>query len=172
MKAALLICAVLAAPAHGAVLTLSPATSQIAYTVYALGLLPISAQFGDFAGTVTTRTGAPADCQVQVSVRVASLTMAGPSHALALSAGVLDAARFPIMRFSGHCEGGRLDGQLTLHGITRPLTLTMQRQGREVTATGMLLRRDYAIGGLPGLLGQRIRIRLQAPLPPQISPPP
>jgi polyisoprenoid-binding protein YceI len=75
------------------------------------------------------------------------------------------------MHFTGHCvgsslqTGGQLAGALTLHGVTRQVVLDVVRDGTHVTATGMLLRRDYAIGGLPGMVGQHIRFRLAASLP-------
>ena len=69
----------------------------------------------------------------------------------------------------GQCAGATLTGELTLHGITHPLLLALARAGGQMMATGNLQRRDYAITGLPGLVGQRIRIRLRTALPPAIA---
>ncbi len=130
----------------------------------------MNAHFDDFAGTVIMDTAAPGSCHVQVTVRIASLHMADPARTrLALGSSMLDAAHFPTMAFTGQCDGAMLNGALTLHGVTRPLELTMQRRDSLMTATGVLQRRDYVITGLPGLVGQRIRIRLQTALPPPLA---
>ena len=150
--------------------TLSPATSKIEYTVFTFGMLPMSAYFNDFAGTISSDIPPAGHCHVEVSVRVASLHMTDPvRRRIALGTSMLDAAHFPTMNYSGQCAGATLTGGLTLHGITRPLVLTLRRQGALVIATGILQRQDYAISGLPGLVSQRIRIRLQTPLPAAIA---
>jgi polyisoprenoid-binding protein YceI len=163
----LLAASVLApAAARAAPIPIAPPASHLGYTVFAMGLVPINASFQDFAGTLIVDPARPADCAVQVTVRMASLHMADPiRNRLALGASMLDAARYPTMHFDGHCEGQSLVGALTLHGVTRPLTLALQRDGTHVTATGMLQRRDYAIAGMPGLIGQRVRLHLDAHLP-------
>jgi polyisoprenoid-binding protein YceI len=168
--AALAATAFLAAPAAAGVvapIALAPPASQLAYTVFAFGLIPINASFQDFTGTLTLDPGQPQSCQVHLTVRVASLRMADPDRSRqALGPAMLDAAHYPTMHFDGHCAGPSLVGQLTLHGVTRPLIMAVQRDGEHVVATGVLQRRDYAIAGLPGLVGQRVRFRLNAPLPP------
>jgi polyisoprenoid-binding protein YceI len=167
--AALSVTLVTPAPAAAtqmAPIPLTPPATRIGYTAFALGLLPINAAFHDFAGTLTIDPSQPAHCQVQVTVQIASLRMADPArNRLALSPAMLDAARYPTMRFTGHCEGTELVGDLTLHGVTHRIAMALQRQGRHVVAIGTLLRRDYAIASLAGLLSQRVRVRLDAQLP-------
>ncbi len=140
--------------------------------MFALGLFPINAQFEDFSGTLTVDPRDPSHCAVDLTVRIASLRMDDPArNKLALSDNVLDAAHYPSMHFAGVCAdaGSALAGALTLHGVTHPLTLSVMRDGTHVTATGMLRRGDYAIGGLPGFVGQRIRFRLAAELPVEVA---
>ncbi len=162
--------ATVAAAAAPALAPLAPATSKIEYTVFTLGMFPMSAYFNDFAGTVSTDSPPTGQCHVAVSVRIASLHMNDPVRTrIALGASMLDAAHFPTMAFTGQCAGATLTGALTLHGITHPLALTLRREGARVIATGMVQRRDYAITGMPGLVGQRIRTRLQTALPPTID---
>ncbi len=162
-------------PAGAAVIApipLAPPSSELGYTVFALGMIPINATFRDFSGSLVVDPHDTKACAVRITVRIASLHMADPArNKLALSAAVLDAAHYPSMQFAGRCDqgGGVLAGQLTLHGVTHPLTLHVQRDGTQVTATGMLLRHDYGIGGLPGLVGQRIRFRLAAKLPAELA---
>ena len=80
---------------------------------------------------------------------------------MALGSAMLDAARFPTMGFVGQCAGDTLSGTLKLHGVSHALVLSLQLQDGQVIATGTVQRRDYAILGMGGLVGQRIRIRLQ-----------
>ena len=149
---------------------LAPPGTHIGYTVYAIGLVPIDASFGAFSGTLSVDAAHPALCKVQVTVRIASLHMDDASRQqVALGPTMLDAARFPTMHFAGHCATAGLTGQLTLHGVTRPLTLTLKRKGAHVTATGSVKRADFGIAGLPGLVGGRIRIHLDAVLPPGLA---
>jgi polyisoprenoid-binding protein YceI len=155
-----------AAATQSAPIALTPPTTRIGYTAFAMGVLPITAAFQDFSGTLTIDPGRTPLCQVQVTVRIASLHMADPArNRLALSPAMLDAARYPTMRFAGQCEGTNLVGELSLHGVTHKISMAMRRQGQDVTATGILLRRDYAISSLSGLLSQRVRVRLDLRLP-------
>jgi polyisoprenoid-binding protein YceI len=131
-----------------------------------MGMLPIQAQFQRFTGSVASNPGRQSSCHVQVSVDVASLHMDDPTqNRLALGPTMLDAAHYPIMRFDGHCQGARLVGELTLHGVTRPLTMMVKRSGTHVAAIGVIQRRDYGIRGLPGLVGPHVHFRLDADVP-------
>jgi polyisoprenoid-binding protein YceI len=159
-----------AAPAQAAAtapVLLAPPASSLQYTVFAIGMLPVHAQFKRFTGSVAVEPGRPASCRVQVNVAVASLHMDDPDqNKIALGPTMLDAAHYPIMRFVGRCQGSRLVGQLTLHGVTRPLTMVVKRDGSHVAATGVVQRRDFGIRGLPGLVGPHVRFRLETDLPP------
>ena len=175
MRAGLFLgaCLATAAQASPATRTISPATSRIEYTVFALGFVPMTAHFDDFIGTLITDPASAKICQVQVSVRVASLHMIDPVRArLALGLSMLDAAHYPTMSFTGACAGETLNGALTLHGRTHPLAFALTRQGEDVTASGVIQRRDYAILGMAGLVGPRIRIHLQTHLAAAVTPQP
>jgi polyisoprenoid-binding protein YceI len=145
---------------------LEPPASRLRYTVFALGMLPLEAQFERFSGSLRVDPARPSACRVEVTVEVASLHMDDPDrNKIALGPAMLDAARYPTMRFAGRCQGARLVGELTLHGITRRLTMSVRRAGAHVVATGMVQRRDYGIRGLYWLVGQRVQFRLDAELP-------
>ena len=165
-----ILCLGLIAPAaHASAAILVPITppgSEIGYTVFALGFVPMEARFGDFKGTLAIDKADAASCTVQVTVHVASLRMGDPGLTrLALGAAVLDASRFPFIRYVGHCQGSSLVGLLTVHGTTRPFTFVVTRDGTQATASGMLQRQDFGIGGLGGLIAQRVRFHLNATLP-------
>jgi polyisoprenoid-binding protein YceI len=156
-------------PAGAAVrrVTLDPVMAKISYTVFAFGILPIPATFDRFRGTIEQDMAHPGACRLQVTVDVESLHMADEQRRRqVLGPDMLDASQFPTMRFSGGCETATLTGTLTLHGVSRPLSLTMQRKGAEVNCVGTLVRRDFGILGMRALVGQKVRIRLSVHLPP------
>jgi polyisoprenoid-binding protein YceI len=145
---------------------IDPSMTRISYTVFALDLIPVTATFERFHGAITQDPAHPDACTIQVTIDVTSLRMDDPvrlHHALAPD--MLDAAHFPTMQYTGACADKSLVGNLTLHGITHPLTLAMQRDGPQVNCAGMLLRRDYGILGMTGLVGSGVRIRLDVHLP-------
>jgi polyisoprenoid-binding protein YceI len=156
-------------PAGAAVrrVALDPGMAQIGYTAIAFGIVPIPATFDRFSGTIEQDMAHPGACRLQVTVDMDSLHMADEGRRReVLGPEMLDASQFPTMHFTGGCRTTSLTGTLTLHGVSRPLSLTMQRKGGEVNCVGTLVRRDFGILGMRALVGQKVRIRLSVHLPP------
>jgi polyisoprenoid-binding protein YceI len=162
-------CIALSAASHAATaqeFPVTPANSQIGYVVFALGLLPLHGSFEQFRGTVRLRNAQPLACDVDVTFQVASLRMDDAARRQqALEPDMLAVDRFPTMHFTGQCQPGTLSGTLTMHGVSRPLTLALHRTSTGLMATGTLRRQDYGIDGLPHLLGSQVKIRLTTPAP-------
>ena len=149
---------------------LGPATARIGLTVLAVGAWPVPGQFERFSGQLTVDPTAASDCRVSVEVEVASLRMAGAGRTrLALGPSLLDAVRYPRLAYTGTCSTSESSGQLTLHGVTRPLSLTPHLDGDKVNATGSLRRQDFGVTGLPGLIGRRVDLLLSINLPPGLA---
>ncbi len=145
---------------------LTPATTSLNLTVYALGLFPLPATYPSFHGTLELDSDHPDFCRVSITVDQRSLHMADPDRVRkALAPDMLDAAQFPTMSYTGTCRGTQADGMLTLHGITRPFDLDMTRVGDRVTGEGRLNRHDYAVNGMPHMLGETIKIHFATTLP-------
>ena len=145
---------------------ITPGAATIGYSVFALGLFPVHGRFTDFLGDASVPPGQPGGCRVDVAVRVASLRMAEPARtAQALAANMLDATRYPTMRFAGSCHGDVLSGTLTMHGVTRPFQLAIQRDGDRILGFGSLERYEYGVSGLPALLSPLVRISLSVVIP-------
>lgn len=143
-----------------------PPSATIDYTILVLGLFPIPASFERFGGMLSADPTNPAACDVHVTIDVASLHMEDESRRReALGPTMLDAARYPIMRFDGACDAHGVSGQLTLHGTTHPLVLTEHRQGNVVVSSGMLDRQTFGVSGLPHLVGRHITLRFTTSLP-------
>jgi polyisoprenoid-binding protein YceI len=158
--------ACLSGPAWAATTTaLAPPQTQIRFTLYAFGMLPITGTFQQFQGTTTIDAGPPARCQVHIALNTASLRMPVPSWtSRALSPEMLNAQTYPTAQFNGSCAPDEAQGSLTLHGVTRSFALRAHQTGTTLTATGHLNRRDFGITGLPMLLSQDIRITVTVPV--------
>ncbi len=154
-----------AARAVAATIALTPANSEIGYTIYQFGLFPVQARFTQFGGTLDLDRAAPGRCQVRVWVQLASLQMEDRGKQdMALGPSLLDAAHFPQMAFSGTCQGSKVVGQLTLHGLTHALTLQTTPDRDTMLAYGTIRRRDYGISGLRMVISPLVHLRLRVPI--------
>ncbi|WP_208348581.1 YceI family protein [Pseudaestuariivita rosea] len=100
----------------------------------------------------------------------ATQTMKGPS--------ILDTARFPTITFrstrvTGTVNDARLTGDITIRGVTRPITLTaglFQEQGVDpaqrdkllIVIKGSVNRNDFGAGGWPNYVDERIDLNIRA----------
>jgi polyisoprenoid-binding protein YceI len=136
---------------------LDSSNTQVSFAVERLGILWAAAHFADISGQFTLdRNGAGS--RVDVSVSIASLECNEPRWSARLrSAEWLDANRYPFMIF--HSSRIELNedqavarGQLTLHGVTQPMVLTVSLQNCSAAGTcqfsayGQIKRSEY---GLP-----------------------
>jgi polyisoprenoid-binding protein YceI len=172
LKWALLATVAATQTAHAAPteIALTPSTAQVTFTSYALSLFPVGGHFTRFRGTLRVDPAHPEACAVSLKIEAASLIMASPARTSeAIGPKILDAAAFPTLTYKGDCTGGQATGDLTLHGTTRTITLQTVRSAGQVAASGNLLRQDYGINGLPGLVGRTIRVGFTANLPPQLA---
>jgi polyisoprenoid-binding protein YceI len=145
---------------------LVPGSSTVGFRAYGLGLLPLDGQYTRFHGRFTYDPSTPARCSVTLQVDVASLAMTPASFGeTMLGPDFLDAARFPALAYEGACDADGLTGLLTMHGVTRPFTLTLDRHRNEVTAAGRLRRADWGMTAQPLLGGSTARITVTVPLP-------
>jgi polyisoprenoid-binding protein YceI len=169
-------CAVAAPVAY----TLDPAHTQVQFSWNHLQYSNPEAGFDDVAGTLLWDSDNVANSSVDVTISSASVH----SHVAALdqklkSAEFLDAQRYPQMRFvsarverldaaTGHL---RIDGNLSVHGITRPISLDahLNRVGvypmLEVPAAGfsasaVIKRSEFGVGaGIP-YVGDELKVRI------------
>jgi polyisoprenoid-binding protein YceI len=151
---------------------LSPGHSTVGFRAYGFGLLPLDGQFTQFRGRFTYDPDAPSHCSVTLQAGVASLAMTPETAGeTVLGPDFLDAARFPTLAYDGACSPEGLTGVLTMHGATRPFTLTMDWRAAGVTAVGRLRRADWGMTARPLLGGSTVRITVTVPLPapPRVS---
>ena len=160
---------------------IDPGHAEVAFIGRHFLLTKIRGRFSGVSGAIEV-TEDPSQTTVAVTIDMGSVTSGSQARDDHLrSADHFDAARHPTATFTGHAahwEGtrGQLAGQLTIRGITRPVTLQAEYLGyaadpwgghRAVfTAEGTLNREDWGLtwnmpldgGGL--LVSKEIQIEI------------
>ena len=172
-------------PAPGT-FALDPAHTHVGFSVRHMMISKVRGRFAAFDGTLTVGPE-PELSTVEVEVDLGSIDTKDPERDAHLrSADFFDVEQFPTMSFrstrvvSIDGDGFRLDGQLTLHGVTRPVAFdvvfdgvaTDQDGGQRIgfSATGEVDREAFGLtwnqaleaGGV--LVGRRVRIDIEAEL--------
>ncbi|MDB6102372.1 MAG: polyisoprenoid-binding protein [Gammaproteobacteria bacterium] len=137
---------------------LDSSNTQVSFSVHRFGIEWVTARFSDIRGQFTVDKASSAT-RVDVTVEMASLECGEPHWNERLrSADWLDVQRYPQMTYhSSRIELGEqravASGQLTLHGVTRPMVLNVSllkcsaSPGNcQFAAHGRIKRSDY---GLP-----------------------
>ncbi|MFJ4920109.1 YceI family protein [Streptomyces sp. NPDC088725] len=158
---------------------IDPLHSHVGFVARHLGFVRVRGHFTDVEGTI--RIADPVEeTTAEVRVAMASVDTGVPTRDEHLrSAEFFDIVRFPVMEFRGQRvrrapggegpDGGEWewDGELTITGTTRPVTLTGRFLGQDVypftggrrlafTGHTTVDRRDFGITALPPLPGAQI----------------
>ncbi|MBP2276716.1 MULTISPECIES: YceI family protein [Sphingomonas] len=106
-----------------------PHHTQVTFSVSHFGISPYAGTFSDASGTLKLDPAKPAETQLDVTLPIASVqTTSSVLTGELKSADWFDAAKFPTATFhstkvtqiSG--DAVAVDGTLTLHGVTKPVT--------------------------------------------------
>jgi len=161
----LLACVALAAaaaPAAAATFTIDRAHSSVGFKVKHLMVSNVRGSFNDFAGTVVYDPADPKSWQVEATIQAASIDTGVPKRDDHLrSADFFDVATIPTLTFKStgvkaNADGTfLLTGDLTMHGVTKPVTLNLEVNGMikdpqgntrvGCSATGKLNRSDFGL---------------------------
>jgi polyisoprenoid-binding protein YceI len=159
---------------------MEPEHTQLLFAVSHLGFSTYYGRFAGASGTLDFRPGALTASTVVVSVPVASVSTTSPELTAALKGPKwFDAARFPslVFRSTGASVLGRdqgtVTGELTMHGVTRPVTLKVRFNGAGYNpldhkytvgfeASGIVHRRDFGIDAYEPLIGDDVELILSA----------
>lgn len=157
--------------------------STVEFTVKHLGLAKVRGRFDDFDATLTVGDGLAAT-SVDATVAMASVNT-GNSDRDAHLAGTdfFGVETAPKMTFRSATIGGsanayKLAGELTIRGITKPVTLDVEFNGQETnpftkgthigfSATGEISRGDFGIsfnvplGGDAFMVSDKVKIELE-----------
>ena len=156
--------------------------TEVAFIGRHFMLTKIRGRFTGVTGTIVVAED-PAESTAEVTIDMASVDSGSQARDDHLrSADFFDTARHPTATFSGHASEwqgtrGLLAGELTVRGITRPVTLTAEYLGQVAdpwggqramfTAAGTVSREDWGLtwnmpldnGGL--LVSREIRIEIE-----------
>jgi polyisoprenoid-binding protein YceI len=155
------------------------AHSQLGFTVTHLGIADISGTFNDFDVTIQSSKPDFSDASFQLTAKTASIdTRVEARNNHLKSADFFDAAKFPELSFTTTSlkKKGKnkyaLTGNLTLHGITKAVTLnatfrgtTQNPMSKATTAgfqiEGVIKRSDFNIGSkFPApMISDEVRIK-------------
>ncbi len=154
-----------------------PSHTRIAYAIDHMGLSVMQGRFARFDGTLALDVNDLPASKVSVSIDMNSIDSGVPKLDEHLqSPDFFDVAKFPTMQFeSTKVEGSgnqfKVTGNLTLHGVTKPVTLDVSMRTvavhpmRKVPAAGFVARAeikraDFGIAIYPGMLGDTVQIRI------------
>ncbi len=138
--------------------------SQLSFTVTHLGINDVSGTFNDFDVTVQSAKEDFSDAVFELSARVASVDTrveARDNHLR--SADFFDAEKYPELKFKSTAikkakeNEYTLSGDLTIHGVTKPVTLNLVYRGKinnpmskaptvAFQLTGDIKRSDFSVG--------------------------
>ena len=106
-----------------------PNHSQVAFSVTHFGFNVYHGLFGGITGSLTLDPRTPAAARVSIDIPIAQVvTTSSKLNEHLQSADFLDAARFPTAHFESTSvvargRTARIAGNLTLHGVTKPVVL-------------------------------------------------
>jgi polyisoprenoid-binding protein YceI len=175
------------AAVSGGTYSVDPSHTLVVWTLDHLGFSPYSGIFGDVTGTLTLDPKNLSAAKVDVTIPVSKVVTASAGlteHLLRAGkdGGKPDffgaapaAARFVSTSVAARGQKARIRGNLTLNGVTRPVTLdaafygagTMPAQmgGKEnvgFKATGTILRSQFGLGfGIP-MVGDEVKLDISA----------
>lgn len=160
--------------------TLEPNHTQVGFSVLHMGFSFYTGRFSNASGDLTLDPKQQAASTVRVSVPIASVaTTSAKLDDELKSADWLDAAKFPTMTFksttvSPDGQGrAKVMGDLTLHGVTKSVTLDARFIGsgvnpldKKYTAgfeiTGDIKRSDFGVTKYVPLIGDTVHLSINA----------
>lgn len=107
----------------------------VQFEISHLGYSTLAGRFNDFEGEFSWDKANPAASAISVTIKTASIDTNWAERDKHLrGADFLEVEKFPTAtfkstRYNGDASGGTLDGELTLHGVTKPVTLTVKAIG-------------------------------------------
>jgi polyisoprenoid-binding protein YceI len=117
--------------------TIDPAHSQVEFAVRHLMISTVRGRFAGVKGTVVSDDSDLGTGQVDVTIDVHTIdTREAQRDAHLKSADFFDAEKFPVLTFKStrvtdaRGDRFRLVGDLTMHGVTREVTLDVTSEGR------------------------------------------
>ena len=156
--------------------------TQILFAIPHLGITDYYGRFDKASGSLNFNSGAPDKSSVSVTIDMTSIDT--PSHELIgelMGTGVFNTTAFPTATFKSTSvkrtgpDSGTITGELTLHGVTKPVTLNATFGGLTTDpfsgaddigfhATTTIKRTDFGITGMvwEGVVGDDVKLTIEA----------
>lgn len=163
---------------EGGAYRLDPDHTALLWKVNHLGFTLYVGRFDRVEGSLDFDPEAPAASRLQVIVETASIGSVDPELDSDLrGSGWFDAATYPQIVFRSTAidvtgkNTGRVTGDLTLHGVTRPMTLDVTFNGGATdiitgkytlgfAATGTLTRPEFGVDDYVPAIGDEVQLEL------------
>ena len=153
--------------------------TQVIWSVDHFGFNRLYGMVGSMSGTLDIDPARPAAAKVTIDIPLSGLTVTSPGFAKHLATSDLfDTAKFPTARFVSRTVTVRgtqatIAGDLTLRGVTKPLTLDARLQGSGAnpmnkkqtigfSATTTLKRSDWGLGYAVPAVSDEVKLEITA----------
>jgi polyisoprenoid-binding protein YceI len=140
---AIAMLAVLPALAHADTWQIDPPHTNVEFTVRHMMISNVKGQFQKTSGTVTTNGSDPASATIDATIDASSIDTRVEKRDMHLkSPDFLDVAKYPTITFkSTKVEAAgpnkwKVTGDLTLHGVTKPVVLDVESSGPPINVMG------------------------------------
>jgi polyisoprenoid-binding protein YceI len=159
---------------------IDPAHSQTSFTVKHLMISTVRGEFTKTAGKVVLDEANITRSTVEATIDIASVSTREEKRDTHLkSPEFFDAAKFPTMTFKStkvekHGDGLKVTGDLTMHGVTKPVVLDVTGPTKEikdpwglarrgVSATAKVNRKDFGVSyGPDAVVSDLVTITIDA----------
>lgn len=154
--------------------------TQVVWTVNHMGISPLSGAIAASGGALELDPSRPSSAKVTVTFKVADMTTTVPAFTQhLLSADLFEADKYPTISFTStsvQVDGkkARVEGDLTLKGVTKPVILNAEFFGAGInpmnkslevgfSATTQIKRNEFGLGyGVPGVTPDAVDLRISA----------
>jgi len=157
--------------------------TQVVFAISHFGLTDYYGRFEKVSGTLNFNPGAPEKSSVSITLDTSSVSVASSELLGEITGGeVLDSKAFPTATFTSTAiertgpNTGKMTGDLTLHGVTKPVTFDIVFNGGEVSPTGAssyllgfhatatIHREDFGLAAMPwsSLVGEDVKLTIEA----------
>jgi polyisoprenoid-binding protein YceI len=123
------------APTSTSTWKIDPAHTNVEFAVKHLMITTVKGHFTDVEGEIVIADGDPSRSSVTATLQAASIdTRTGQRDDHLRSADFLDVANYPVITFrstriSGEASKFTVAGELTIHGVTKEVTLEVTNEG-------------------------------------------
>jgi len=154
-----------------------PSHTQVGFSISHFGFTHYAGLFSGATGTLQLDPTRLAAARLDVSIPIDSITTTSPELTAVLKGDKwFDVARFPQANFVStqvvpRAQGATVTGNLTLHGVTRPVVLQVRFVGAGVNpldkaytvgfeATGAIKRSDFGVTAYLPALGDEVQLNI------------